>query len=225
MGSDHSNNVTVGTTGEDFSPSNLEMVQAIVAQMKVLSGQWDAENKSDAQNDALHEKASALAARLSQYGVVVKFRGSDGSWWIVKDDLNPGNAGQLLYSRYHTGGIAGDNPTVKQNEVLALLEKGEAVLDKQKEKGLYRLIDFASDISEKLRASIGMTDLSNMVDRMRTGLSGAPTEALAGVTNHVGEIQFGDVYIYGSDGDTVQQHIDVNRRFVNEVLDRLNIRK
>ena len=52
-----------------------------------------------------------------------------------------------------------------------------------------------------------------------------PTEAFAGVTNNVGAIHFGDVYIYGSDGDAVQQHIDVNRRFVNEVLDRLNIRK
>ena len=226
MGSgDNSNNVVIGKPGEDFSPSNLEMVQAIVAQMKVLSGQWDAENKTDAQNDALHEKASALAARLAQYGVVVKFRGSDGSWWIERDELNPGNAGQLLYSRYHSGGIVGDSPTVKQNEVLALLEKGEAVLDKQKEKGLYRLIDFASDISEKLRASIGMVDLSGVVDRMRAGMNDVPTEAFAGVTNNVGAIHFGDVYIYGSDGDAVRQHIDVNRRFVNEVLDRLNIRK
>ena len=225
MGSDHSNNITIGKPVDDNSYTNLDMVRAIVSQMKVLSGQWDAENKSEAENDALHDKASALAARLGQYGVVVKYRGSDGTWWIERDELNPGNAGQLLYSRYHSGGIVGDQPTVKQNEVLALLEKGEAVLDKQKEKGLYRLIDFASDISEKLRASIGIADLSGVVDRMRDNMSSIQTEALAGVTNNVGAIQFGDVYIYGSDGDTVQQHIDVNRRFVNEVLDRLNIRK
>ena len=225
MGSDHSSNITIGKPVDDNSYTNLDMVRAIVSQMKVLSGQWDAENKSEAENDALHDKASALAARLGQYGVVVKYRGSDGTWWIERDELNPGNAGQLLYSRYHSGGIVGDQPTVKQNEVLALLEKGEAVLDKQKEKGLYRLIDFASDISEKLRASIGIADLSGVVDRMRDNMNSIQTEALAGVTNNVGAIQFGDVYIYGSDGDTVQQHIDVNRRFVNEVLDRLNIRK
>ena len=59
-----------------------------------------------------------------------------------------------------------------------LPEKGEAVLDKQKEKGLYRLIDFASDISEKLRASIGIADLSGVVDRMRDNMSSIQTEAL-----------------------------------------------
>ena len=59
MGSDHSSNITVGKPVDDNSYTNLDMVRAIVSQMKVLSGQWDAENKSEAENDALHDKASA----------------------------------------------------------------------------------------------------------------------------------------------------------------------
>lgn len=56
MGSDHSNNITIGKPVDDNSYTNLDMVRAIVSQMKVLSGQWDAENKSEAENDALHDK-------------------------------------------------------------------------------------------------------------------------------------------------------------------------
>ena len=50
---------------------------------------------------------------------------------LVVPPLVDDGSSQLLYDKYrkyiyHKGGIAGDNPTLKQNEIMAVLEKGEA---------------------------------------------------------------------------------------------------
>ena len=38
-------------------------------------------------------------------------------------------------------------------------------------------------------------------------------------------VTFGDVYIYGTNDETVEKHREVNRQFVNDVLKQLNIKK
>ena len=38
-------------------------------------------------------------------------------------------------------------------------------------------------------------------------------------------VEFGDVYIYGGNEDTVAKHREVNRQFVNDVLKQLNVKK
>ena len=61
--------------------------------------------------------------------------------------------GSNLYDRYHTGGIAGGVNTLKDNEVMAVLEKGEAVLDAPKKESLYRFIDISTYMLEKFGIS------------------------------------------------------------------------
>lgn len=220
--SGNTHNDTLPDTNYDNSSTNEEMVTAIVYQMKQLGKMWDAENNSQERNDQLHEQAAQLAARLDQYGVHAEFESPTGIWWITKDELNPSNVGKQLHSCYHDGGIAGDNPTLKQNEVLAVLEKGEAVLDEQKEKGLFRLIDFATSLSDAFSSLIDSTGY----DRVFSGSTDNTPRAgdLVPINNSSNSVQFGDVYIYGANDETVKKHQEINRKFTNEVLKNLNIK-
>ena len=183
---------------------------------------WDAEKNTPERNNQLHQQAVQLAARLDQYGVHAEYESPTGIWWVTKDELHPENVGKQLHSVYHEGGIAGDNPTLKQNEVLAVLEKGEAVLDEQKEKGLFRLIDFATSLSDAFSALIDSTGY----DRVFGGAQDSISEvgALAPISNSSNSVQFGDVYIYGANDETVKKHQEINRKFTNEVLKNLNIK-
>lgn len=58
--------------------------------------------------------------------------------------------------KYHTGGVVGSGSS--KEEVLALLENGEVVLNDSKQKGLYEIIDFQTELSKRLGVN-----LDNMV--------------------------------------------------------------
>ena len=81
------------------------------------------------------------------------------------------------------GGIAGDNPTLKQNEIMAVLEKGEAVLDEQKEKGLYRLVEFATTLSDKFAELMKSTDMKQTLAGTG-GLTDAKADVPANISNN-----------------------------------------
>lgn len=125
------------------------------------------------------------------------------------------------YLKYHSGGIAGDKGTLRQNEMIAVLEEGEAVLDKKKQESAMNMIDFISALSRGLSVDSNgldfMSVFNGLSDRTSNVASINPPSAV--------EINFGDVVINGADGDTVQQHIEVNRRFANEIFDILHIKK
>ena len=107
----------------------------------------------------------------------------------------------------------------------AILEKGELVLDAKKEKGLYRLIDFTTMLSEKLGRALDSVDLSGIFDITKNGVD-STYAPLPAVTNNQSEaIHFGDVYIYGGNEETVKQHQEINRQFTNEVLSHLRIKR
>ena len=48
--------------------------------------------------------------------------------------------------------------------------------------------------------------------------------ALTPISNSSNSVQFGDVYIYGANDETVKKHQEINRKFTNEVLKNLNIK-
>lgn len=58
--------------------------------------------------------------------------------------------------KYHSGGVVGGNETGKE-EVLALLEAGEIVLNDKKQDTIYRIIDFHSKLAERLGVDLGQT--------------------------------------------------------------------
>lgn len=216
--------IVVSPSTGDTNVKNEDMVRAIVGRMKRLGAQWSTLNPKET-NDKLHKQAAVEAAKLDQYGVHATFRGSDGTWWITRDDLNPSNVGRMLHNCYHEGGFVDEKIPLGRREVPAILEKGELVLDGQKQKGLYRMIDFTTALSEKLGTAFGSGGIASLLHTFKSG----PDEThapLPSVTNNQNEaIHFGDVYIYGANEDTAKQHREINRQFTNEVLANLHIKR
>ena len=148
--------------------------------MKNNSKLWSSADESE--REALVAENERLAQTLE--GVLGKriTKDMNGTWWID---------GKKLYSVYHKGGIAGDAPSLKQNEVMAVLEKGEAVLDANREKGLYKIVDFVSVLSDKLGKTLDEANINrvfNMTPKLdvhsilSNGIKGAVADiAAAGI--------------------------------------------
>lgn len=211
-------NYIVGETTYDNSSSNEEMIHAIIKEMYANSQAHHTASKEE--KARLDKRNLTLGAMLGQYGVNA-YR-QNGTWYV--------DGGALLYEKYrkyiyHTGGIAGDQPTLKQNEILAVLEKGEAVLDAKKEAGLYRIVDFTTALSDKLSKLLTLTDMSRMFGQMQGDVTKAAS-AFAPINNtQAPSVSFGDVIIYGANEETVEKHREINRQFTNDVIKQLNIKR
>lgn len=196
-----------------YSITANEVATAVVSRMKANSAAWGATQSASARS-ALERENEVLATRLASYlGANIAKNSETGEWYIN---------GEKLYSKYHSGGIAGDIPTLKQDEVMAILQKGEAVLDKRREEGLFRLVDFVTNLSDrfgKLISSVGY----NQVFQTQGAVTADELAALS--DSKQTSVQFGDVYIYGANDETVEKHREVNRQFVNDVLKQLNIKR
>ena len=214
-GSSGSSNNILSNTSTGASFSNTDAIRTIVNQMKRNSAQWM--SASTSRRNELDADNMGLASDLEGYGVSVH-RGADGVWYLQD--------GRKLYSVYHKGGIVGDRPTLKQNEALALLENGEAVLDDKKQNRLFELIELLNLLTKKA----GQFSVDGSVQRLtQTMLAGfdalrsSTLDATQRTSNAI--IQMGDVYIYGADESTVEQHREINRQFANEVLQQMNIKR
>lgn len=119
-------------------------VRSIVSQMNTLSKSWSASMTKE-QKDSLHNQVAALAEQLKKYGVYVSYNSSSGVWTVTKDALNSANVGKSIYAAeyHHTGGAVGNDPTLKQNEIITVAEKGELVLTEKQQDNLYRILDFS----------------------------------------------------------------------------------
>lgn len=194
---------------------------AIVKEMYENSQKWSAANaKGDTDTKkALDDRNMYLGGLLrSECGINAERR--DGSWYV-------GN--ELLYDKYrkyiyHEGGIAGNQPTLRQNEVMAILEKGEPVLDKRKEEGLYRIIDFVTVLSEKMGKAVASMDMYHLFGNINS-MDKRSAELLDNISaRQTASVQFGNVYIYGANDETTAKHREINRQFTNDVLKHLNIK-
>lgn len=220
-GSPGSNNTIVGTTGNNTTSTKEESIHSIIKEMYRNSQAWGTASKD--QQAALDKRNLQLGSMLAQYGVNAHREG-DGAWYMD-------GSRQLLYDKYkkyiyHKGGIAGDSPTLKQNEIMAILEKGEAVLDKRKEKGLYRLVEFATTLADKFGDLIKSADMASVF----AGAGGSLTDAKANIPSSVlsggaVKIEFGPTYIYGANDETVEKHRAVTREQANELFAKLNIKR
>lgn len=222
-GSSNSGNSSFASGNYSPSFSKDEGIRSIISRMYANSQAHH--TASPARKKELSDENLRLGAQLAQYGITA-MRDQNG-YWHINSMTGPGLFDVYSkYTRYHDGGVAGDQPTLKQNEVLAILEKGETILDKKKEEGLYKLIDFTSALSQKFGDALSSFDLPGILSRMRENFSALQNRSLNNVTATKNDsIHFGDVYIYGGNEDTVQKHVDVSRKFVNEIIDIMNIRK
>lgn len=227
--SSNTNNVIVGTTGNISTSSREHSVRAIIKRMYQNMNEHGGAGSSTSseRKKILSEENLRLGNQLKQYGINADRSTNKedyGTWYT-----DPSHR-ELLFEKYknyiyHKGGIAGDNPTLKQNEVMAVLEKGEAVLDRKREQGLYRLVEFATTLSDKFSKLIKSQDMSNILSNQRR-LPNTDSGIPANISNNQEtRIEIGPTYIYGADNDTVEKHREVTRQFTNEILGKLNIKR
>ena len=104
----------------------------------------------------------------------------------LEGDMNPTSDGRLVVAdipKYHGGGVAGDKGRLNDEEVLAVLQKGELVVDKQQKNGLFTIIDFVQELGRRLGAKIsGLRNLS-MTEAIAPNLVGA-TPTTSDITNN-----------------------------------------
>lgn len=196
-------------------------IRGIVGQMIQNSNEWTnvhnnqsmSKEEKDARKEELHKENERLAEELRKLGIELDYRG--GAWYLKGTDV-------LLYNEYggtyHSGGIAGGIGTLKENELLAKLEEGEAVISNQNKGNLFKLIEFVDILSRKLDLS-GLRNMPVLPD------IGAHDLGKLDSTRNV-QIHMGDVIIQGNaDQSTVDRHMQVNRDTVNEIARILGVKR
>lgn len=114
----------------------------------------------------------------------------------------------ITVPQYHTGGIVAES-NVGKNETLALLEKGEIVLNDGKQKTLYKIIDFQTELSQRLGTLIGSLTLPDFTSGVRNLVNNATNNISSGAQstvfephiqveiNHSGNMNDSDAKSYG----------------------------
>ncbi len=138
-----------GINTETIGGENAAEISAKVSQMRHNSNMYtgsDAEGKArlSAENLRLGEEINSLLGDLGQV------KRENGTWYFIDSSGEK----ELLYSIYHKGGIVGDNMDIRDDEVFALLQKGEMVLDRAGKENLYETIDFVKEMRDRFGADI-----------------------------------------------------------------------
>ena len=212
-----SSNIVSDSNKYGVSDADAAGIARIVAKMKKNSDTWSA-NMTAEQKKALNQKNADYAGQLnSQYDLGVHYDGHTGVWY----DKYGNNIYDKYLGIYHTGGVVGDASTLRQDEMMAILQKGEIVLDKPKQQSLDSILKVMSAISSGLTTST-LPDLSKSTPMP---VSGVNREVVTIPRENVTNVTFGDTIIKGADGDTVKQHEAVSRRMVNDIIEVLKIKK
>lgn len=160
-------------------------VKAVVAQMRANSVAWHTADASEKKR--LEQENLRLGNSLGQYGLKVVRDEPTGVWYIDH------KGGTRLFDRYHTGGVVGNKPTNNDREVLALLEKGELVLDDKKKRALTAMFDRLAAVA----SSAAATKMSYRIDGQTTQAGDVFAPSVSVVINHDGEMDDNDARRYG----------------------------
>lgn len=130
-------------TGNSNSYSKDDEIHVILKEMYQNAQAWH--SASTSKRSELDARNLQLGSELNSLGIDATRKG--GTWY---------SGNELLFEKYkkyiyHKGGIAGDDGTLKDNEILAKLEKGEPVLTEQMWENLTTMIDRM----ERLSSSMG----------------------------------------------------------------------
>lgn len=112
--------------------------------------------------------------------------------------------------KYHDGGVV-DEANLSKDEALAILQKGEVVLNEAKQKSLYRIIDFQAELSKRLGVVIGaLPTISAPSSGIRDTMSGLTQDIIGSAAQslvfephfevnitHSGEMADTDAKAYG----------------------------
>lgn len=170
---------------------NEEGVKSIVAQMRSNMNAWHVAyaNGDKAEQKRLSDENLRLGSSLGQYGLKVVRDEPTGVWYI--DHIG----GTKLFDKYkyHTGGVVGNHPTNNDREVLALLEKGELVLDDKKKQSLFAMFDRLSAAASNAAAAKMNYRIGDTSDKAGDVFSPSVSVTI----NHDGNMDDDDVRRYG----------------------------
>lgn len=155
----------VGITGNYDTSGGQVLAQAknIIKQMYNNGQSWAATSDQN-EKKRLDEANLALGEQLQRYvpGRVYRKNGT----WYVDNELLFNKYKQFIY---HRGGIAGDEPTLKQKEVHAKLEKGEMVLTEHQQDSLFKVLDAQETMLAKYgRLFSAMSGNNLMAEQMQS---------------------------------------------------------
>lgn len=88
--------------------------------------------------------------------------------------------------KYHTGGLVSES-NVGDNETLALLEKGEIVLDDHKKNALYEIVDFQEELKKRFGKLATSFSLSNIIPQIKQFTPNTPESVINNMQNIVFE--------------------------------------
>lgn len=131
-----------GSDDPFYTINKWQAVDYIVNAMKSNSSNWS-EGRTD-----LEDANVRMASYIEDLSGQKVWKDENGVWWIGNDKLYDS------YGTYHTGGIVGDKGSIKDNEMFALLEEGELVLNQGKKDAAYKYVDIATYMMKKFGASI-----------------------------------------------------------------------
>lgn len=168
---------------------NEEGVKSIVAQMRSNMNAWHVAyaNGDKAEQKRLSDENLRLGSSLGQYGLRVVRDEPTGVWYI--DHIG----GTRLFDKYHTGGVVGNQPTNNDREVLALLEKGELVLDDKKKQSLFAMFDRLSAAASNAAAAKMSYRIGDTSDKAGDVFSPSVSVTI----NHDGNMDDDDARRYG----------------------------
>lgn len=208
---------TVGSMG-DYDTSGgqtMARVKEIVAEMKANSKQHGSEDAAGKLR--LNKRNLELGEELQKLIGRTVVRGDDGVWYLDK----VGGA-QLYstypYSTYHTGGIVGNDPTPKQDEMFTLLKKREAVFTEPQQETIYRVLKEDETVAGRLGISSGLYQSMN-------GSRYAETQSQNAVMRDMRQAQAaaGNSHVSQSIGDvTVPVHVMVTEKIDKSDIKRLS---
>lgn len=168
---------------------NEEGVKSIVAQMRANRNAWHVAyaNGDKTEQKRLSDENLRLGSSLGQYGLKVVRDEPTGVWYI--DHIG----GTRLFDKYHNGGVVGNQPTNNDREVLALLEKGELVLDDKKKQSLFAMFDRLSAAASNAAAAKMSYRIGDTSDKAGDVFSPSVSVTI----NHDGNMDDDDARRYG----------------------------
>lgn len=206
-------NYIVGNTFTDTSYSNEEAIQSIIGIMRKNAAAWHGASTEQQKN--LEAQNEALATQLSAFGL--NLHKANGIWY-----LDDGRKLFEVYPNYHTGGIVGGG-TPKENEEFALLKKKEWVLTEGMVDGLLKKLSLFDKVGAVVTK---LTDIMSQAYRPGVGnlIRNDPPSYFSENNGRSVQVSIGDTYITGANEDTIKQHQQINKRFMDDLATQLGVR-
>lgn len=218
-GVSNSGNTVVGEKKDyssDYTSGYAAKISDLVEQMRGNSRKWG--SASNSERNSLHEDSAEKANQIARLGVMTTYNPQTGEWIISSDKWNPSFVGRKLFDVYHSGGVVGGG-TIKDNEQLALLKKGEWVLNSPMVESVKRMTTMMKAFTDNPPV-LTQHILPNIFHPLN-----ASTVSNITNNNRPVEINFGDTIINGASPDAVERHVKVDRDMVNEIARVLKIKR